>query len=156
MPDTTKIKQFVKNVNDRKTTITRRLANHFANPADFKTHPHLPDLQTPGALDPDPLPDWAEQELANAGLKPNEITHVAKWPPGEKEKFREALVAAISADPDNSRKLEFFWELYDGDASVTQVVPPLPGAGDITVTFRSPSKKVRKSIFTHGEIFVDI
>lgn len=92
------------------------------------------------------LPAWAEQALnsvsganpALVALTNQELLHIGGWPDAEKDKVREALYQAIQA----GRAVRFYWELYAGANSVSQV-DNLAGPGDISITFRSPQSKVK-------------
>ncbi len=67
-----------------------------------------------------------------------ELTHINDWDRDAKEELRKALVQAIL----ENRSVQFFWELYDGSKSDTEVHIPA-GTADIIVTFRNPRSNVR-------------
>lgn len=156
MPEHSTIKAFVNAVKSRRTKPTKVLDALFSKPASYQGTPLLTSLRQPHALDN--LPQWARDELGKPGtgtpelaLSNAEFVHINSWPNDEKEKAREALVAAV----DGARSIAFHWELYDGALSVTQV-DGLSGSGPIAVRFLSPRDNVRQGGLTYGEVYVDI
>ncbi len=75
--------------------------------------------------------------LSRRGLSAEEVKHIRDWPEGDKERVREAVLNAITAN----RTVHFAWKLYDGSKERTTIRAAGPGA--ITITFFSPWSNVR-------------
>lgn len=144
MPSGTSIRDFIKDLQTRKSQIAEKLDACSADAACRATI--LPAIQAWNPADPPPAP-----VIAALGLTPKEVEHIKKWDTGQKESVRNAAVTAITG----SRDMEFFWELYDGPASGTAIDDP-GGMAKITVTFRSPRANVKTSGPTFGQVEVDI
>ena len=150
MPELSTIRKFVDAVKTRETTVTKGLK------ALWNARGQEPALvQALATLTMTPLDPRLRQALIARGkLTNDEVNHLDKWPDPEKVKVRNALVTALGSSP--VRDAQFYWEFYDGAASVTQV-DNLAGPGDIIVTFRSPRANLRiDSTFNLGEIKVDV
>jgi hypothetical protein len=141
MPEASPPVKFIQSLRTRKTDVMKKLDNMFSNPAAFQNHPRFAqnagdNLQAARILDT--LKPWAAQVLQAGPLAIGaaEIAHIDAWPADQKERVRDTLVTAISAD----RRVHFFWELHGGDDEVTDILDD--GEGDITIIFRSPTKNV--------------
>ncbi len=133
MPSGTPIRAFIKDLQTRKSEIARKLDLCSAD-ADCRAN-ILPDIQ---AWDPaNPLPATMIDAL---GLNSKEVEHINQWPTARKSEVRNAALTAIN----DTRDMEFFWELYDGAAS-DNPIDGLGGTAKITVTFRSPRGNVERS-----------
>ena len=144
MPSGTPIRTFIKDLQTRKSEIARKLDLCSADAACRAKI--LPAIQ---AWDPaNPLPDIVIDAL---GLTSKEVEHINQWPIASKSEVRNAALTAIN----DTRDMEFFWELYDGAAS-DNPIGGLGGTAKITVTFRSPRGNVKKSPVTFGSIEVEI
>src|SRR2546426_10801189 len=106
MPPYSTLKTFVQALQTGRTNITECLERYFNNFPAVSGHPHFADLQQPGAVDR-PMPAWARQVLRGAGMSDAEVSHIDRWPDGEKEKVRAAVVDAVQ----NTRRMRFAWEL---------------------------------------------
>lgn len=142
MPPYCSMRVFIDALNTGRTNVTRAL-DTLAATQGLAAHADFAALSSEGALSSAPgagssaLPAWARSHLR--GLSASELRHIDAWPDAHKELVRQALVAGIQG-----RKVRFAWELHSGDADETQV-EGLEGAGDVTVTFRSPRGRVRMS-----------
>jgi hypothetical protein len=165
MPEKSSIRKFIEAVNSGQTKTTKVLNRLFEGKTASYNGAMLADaahLGQPNSLNQ--LQAWAKDELRKPGnsdpelaLSDADLDHFDSWPPGEKEKVRQALVAAVGPPGGPSRDIHFSWALYAGTDSATQLDPPgLAGTGDIRVTFLSPNKNVTKSPVTFGEVHVEI
>ena len=165
MPEKSSIRKFIEAVNSGQTKTTKVLNRLFEGKTASYNGAMLFDaahLGQPNSLDQ--LQAWAKDELRKAGkddadLAPGDadLDHIDSWPPAEKEKVRQALVAAVGPPGGPSRDIHFSWALYAGTGSATRLDPPdLAETGDIRVTFLSPHKNVTKSPVTIGEVHVKI
>lgn len=144
MPPASSIRDFIKALQERKSQIAHKL-DACAKDANCRNE----QLETIKNWDPATSPPAS---LVNAlGLNPKEVQHIDRWPTGEKQSVKTAVVTAI----ENNRQVEFFWDVYDGPTSVSKV-DNLAGPGDVTVTFLSPRANVRTAGPTVGQIEVDI
>jgi hypothetical protein len=91
--------------------------------------------QTNGFRD---LPNAVKTALQGKGLSALEIDHMKKWPNGQKEDVRKALVNAMNSGPGHA--VLFRWKLHDGTREITVVDT---GANLTAITFYSPWSKVR-------------
>ena len=141
-PPMTPARQLLRAIRTGKTDATEALDTLFKDPGHLQEHLNFPDLDKEGAVDT--LQDWATAELRRLGLGMPHFIHIDDWPRDQKEQVRQALVEAIREE----RTVTFRWELHDGYAEETRIEPG--GTGDVSVTFRSPERKVR------GEVHVDV
>jgi hypothetical protein len=84
------------------------------------------------------LPNAVKTALQGKGLSPVEIDHIKRWPNGQKEDVRKALLNANSSGPGHA--VLYRWKLHDGSREITVVDT---GANQTTITFYSPWSKVR-------------
>ena len=91
--------------------------------------------QTNGFRD---LPNAVKTALQGKGLSTVEIKHLKKWPNGQKEEVRKALVNANSSGPGHA--VLYRWKLHDGTREITVIDT---AANLTTITFYSPWSKVR-------------
>ena len=84
------------------------------------------------------LPNAVKTALQGKGLSALEIGHIKKWPNGQKEDIRKALINAKNSGPGHA--VLFRWKLHDGTRENTIVDT---GANLTTITFYSPWSKVR-------------
>ena len=133
MPPYSRLQTFVDALKTGETNITQSL-DRLVND-DRKREAHVDFVTTANAFAS--FPDWLRDELANAGMRPEEIDHIERWPNEEKGLVRIQIVHAIR----DNRPLRFGWELYDGGRPVTDVRRQ-PGR-DARVVFRSPRTGVR-------------
>jgi hypothetical protein len=142
LPPYCSVRVFIEAINTGRTNVTRAL-DTLAATRSLAAHADFATLSNEGALSSAPgagssaLPAWAKSHLP--GLSASELRHIDAWPDPQKELVRQALVAGIQG-----RNVHFTWELHNGDADETQV-EGLEGAGDVTVTFRSPRGRVKMS-----------
>lgn len=149
MPERSTIQSFINALQSGQTTITRGLQRLWD---ERSTLSNITSKAATLALTP--LDADVKTALGARGLGTTELDHIDEWPDVEKRKVRRALVVALNSNP--QRDVEFFWELYNGSASVAQI-DNLHGPGTITVRFLSPRANVRvvaESIA--GEVFVDL
>ncbi len=154
MPSGSKLKDLIKDLQDRQSNITRALNDMLGSAAA------LADYRSGGARHPPPghairnqdglvepgtakdLPPWAIHELATnphvaRRLRPDEITHIESWPKQQMEDVRKAIVGVI--DNPGAPPLNFSWVLHDGNNEETDV-SDLPN-----IVFRSPQKRLTSS-----------
>ena len=148
MPDATSIKKFAKSLKTGKTDVTKALDQLMGErdsiPAIIAALRSAPTLS--------PLPDWARQALKDRGVNDKELDHIDNWPDAQKkQRIQQKLIDAI----DNNRPVHFFWELHGRDDEDTVMDDP-DDDGNITVTFRSPRRKVNVWPANVGSISVDV
>jgi hypothetical protein len=136
------MKQFFIDLREGQSRVTRMLQEMFSDPASRQGSPNLPALKTPGAFD-GPLPPWARQALADAGLSEADIDHIDEWP--QKEPVRQALVEAI----EYGKPINFSWDVDRGDAPTTHVDTDAP---EIVVKFVTPFSMIRESDDASGTV----
>ncbi len=119
----------------------------FTFPGYLAKDPDFGPLQNQWALNA-PMPQSMRDKLAVQGLTAVEIDHIDSWPSTEKEKVRVALVEAILSN----RSVVFFWELYPGASSVSDVQNT--GTGNIIVTNRTPRDRVSLSSLNLNEVSI--
>jgi hypothetical protein len=133
MPPYSRLQTFVDALKTGETNITRSLDRLVNDPT--QRDEHVDYVNTANSFSS--FPDWLRGELANAGMSPEEIAHIERWPNEEKELVRIQIVHAIN----DNRPLRFGWELYDGGRPRTDVRRS-PGR-DTRIVFRSPRAGVR-------------
>jgi hypothetical protein len=85
-----------------------------------------------------PLQDPFRGALRDAGLTPRYIERcIDRWPDGQKEDARRAVVSAINA----GRGVRFRWGLTESGRFETEIATA--GRGPITITARSPRSTLR-------------
>ena len=94
------------------------------------------------------LPEPFRTALDSKGLSPLELDHILKWPDDQKERVREAVVAAL----DSNLAVRFVWKLHDGGNERTVI--RTTGQGTI-ITFSSPWSKVRPPEARSGPVTPD-
>ena len=137
MPQTSTPRQFAKAIQERRSNTTKELKKLFTPADKHKGTTVLTNLKKTNALKR-PLQAWAKNKLS--ALSPLELQHIDDWPDNpDKEDVRKALVDAIQ----NSRTVQFFWELHGiaGKNEFTVIEDP-DMTGGITITFRSPRRNV--------------
>ncbi|MCH8995276.1 MAG: hypothetical protein IH959_09985 [Chloroflexi bacterium] len=137
MPQTSTPRQFAKAIQERRSKTTKELKKLFTPADKHKGTTALTNLKKTNALKR-PLQAWAKNKLS--ALSPLELQHIDDWPDNpDKEDVRKALVDAIQ----NSRTVQFFWELHGiaGKNEFTVIEDP-DMTGGITITFRSPRRNV--------------
>ena len=93
------------------------------------------------------LPEPFRTALGSQGLSPLELDHIREWPDDQKERVRDAVVAAL----DSNLAVRFVWKLHDGGDERT-VIRTSPGT--ITITFFSPWSKVR--LVAPDDVTIDV
>ena len=152
MPELSNIDTFVAAVNSRQTKITRAVKRLWDERSTVADATALVPLIAAGTLAMVPLGSPLAAALKARGLTDDEIKHIDKWPPAEKNKVQTALQTALAGTA--VPNVLFFWELHSGNASQT-VVTSAPASTDVHIIFQSPTKNVRKGLATLGQIFVD-
>jgi hypothetical protein len=150
MPVGSTMGEFLQALRTRRTKITKVLDQLFTNPGPLgppNPHPLFAWLSGGNALD-QPLPQQARNFLGGLGLSPAELAHIDNWPPQQKDQVRAKLITAIAGN----RNVHFSWRLLAGPDEVTDIEDP-DAAGEITITFRNPERKVRIS---GNEVKVDV
>jgi hypothetical protein len=142
----TAIKAFFDDLREGQSRVTRMLQDMFLDPGAHQGSPNMPALKTSGAFD-GPLPQWARQALADAGLTEDDINHVDEWP--QKEAVREALVQAI----EGGTPISFSWEPHRGGVPETDVDAD---GTQIVVRFKTPLSLLRESADATGAVTVDL
>lgn len=153
------IQQFINALRTGKGPVTSALDDLFGPQAvgqwkDPKTAlgSHLGELENP-AFAVNPLPQWAVDELqgksglVGQALSDDEIQHINDWPPGQKERIRDAACRAIASN----RAVQFLWELRDCEQIETKVQDS--GSGDIIITFRAPRTSV---LYSAGKVHLQV
>ncbi len=160
MPPATKMKDFVDALRTGKTKTMHSLDKLFQNAPTQTDHPLKSDpdftderFKKRNALDS--LPAWAKTKLKDNLPPPVPdatfnliVKHIDDWPNSQKEDMRSKLVEVIN----ENRRVDFFWELHRGENEGIVIEDTGPG-GAVTITFRSPRKKVR---FEEPEVIVDV
>jgi hypothetical protein len=133
-------KEFNDYVVTHKTKATELMTLFFADPENVMKDSQWPELQKANSL---PMILDSRTELPR-----DEITMMLRWPSDQLEELRKHLVEAVNA----RRRVEFYSELspiitaetigYEGSNS---------SAGNLVVTFVSPSKYVVTSLSPGGE-----
>ena len=93
------------------------------------------------------LPEPFRTALGSQGLSPLELDHIREWPDDQKERVREAVVAAL----DSNLAVRFVWKLHDGGDERTVI---RTGPGTTTITFFSPWNKVR--LVAPDDVTIDV
>ena len=159
MPLASSMPELLEAIRTSRTKTTKALDWLFTDPLRWKSDPN-PNVQNAIAWLGSttafgPLPQAVRKILKGESLgsppSPNpplppslrltndELNHINKWPPIQKNKVRKKLNKAVTLDCD----VHFFWKLATGPNEKTDpVVNPVAG-GDITVTFRSPEINVK-------------
>jgi len=152
MPEQTPLRKFMKSLETKVTDTTKALESAWqAMPASERAA-LLASLSSAASLTP--LPGNLETLLRNHGLGDKEIAHINEWPNQPKQ---DAVAWLIAVSANNN--VAFRWELHGGGGEVAAAdpSPPVPGPGQVTITFRSPQTKVTLwPAPTFGEVNVSV
>ena len=156
MPEQSSVTSFVTAVKTRQTKTTKRLQHLWDNrtalpPAAVAAINGFlaGTLSYHPALHPDLKDLLQNQAYGPNRLSENEVYHIELWPRKDKEIVQDALNGAAA----DSKAVGFFWEVYRGKKSRTDVDD---SADPNRVTFRSPAANVREDGPTTGNIVVGI
>ena len=158
MPPATTIKKFIKAVNDGKSEIAKKLDASSNKCSDSSYPNYRRDLhEAIDAWDPTTSLDTAPDLVAALELTAKEVSHIDEWGQGNNRLIELRQVALDATQRAGPRAMEFFWEMvFDGLNASDQTINPGVAPNPITVTFFTPSQKVKKGWLTLGEIEVEI
>jgi hypothetical protein len=165
MPGASSIQDFIRDLKEGQSNITRRFNMLFGvTPGDFANPPAgsvrakaLDWVQNPGnhrnSQGKINLSFHAKAVLESTWpLEQKEIDHINGWPDSEIIKATQQMGRAIT----NNKPCHFSWELYDGNVEVTDVKTTVTASRAGKVVFRSPRAKIRELTALTGEVTVEV
>lgn len=145
MPPMSSLRTFITALKTGDTRTTQAL-NKLVARKGAQTVQLRADLRKPGALAA-PLQQTFRQALRGAGLTDTEVREcIDRWPDGQKEKVRKALVAAGR----HGHRVRFTWGLTAAPACETTIDASPKGA--VTITALSPRSRLRIYAGTHVNV----
>lgn len=164
MPGGSSIQQFIRDLKDGQSNITRKLNDLFGvNPGrhasaapgtdERETVDWLVAPAAPGSPPNFKLHAKAKTILRTAPhrLKLADIAHIDAWPDDQRGNVLAKLAKAIRRDI----PCHFSWELHEGTGEVTVIEDP-DAAGQISIKFRTPRKNVSLQAGATGQVTVAV
>lgn len=151
MPEQTPLRKFMRSLETKVTDTTKALDGAWQALGAAGRAQLLGSLAGESLT---PLPPQLEALLRNHGLGDKEIAHINAWPDSPKQQVVSWLTTVAANDG-----VVFRWELHaeNNEAAVAAPSPPVPGPGQVTITFRSPQTKVHLwTSPTFGEVNVSV